>query len=253
MKRARWRKWSLRVVLAATVTLGSAVGWIHLTGNFATVVDGQVYRSAQMGASSLARAVRDHRARTVLNLRGYHPESAWYRDERGTTLGWGATQVDIALSSSEWMSRAQMKALVDVLGSCEKPVLLHCWHGSERSGLVSALAILLRDGSTLAEARAQFSARYLFVPCGDGVVTLRHLEQYEAWLGHNGRMHSPDVLRRWAAEGYVPGTPSRDQWPFDPYPLVVRTKPTPDGPIESKLWDERGRAAAARQREPVVR
>ncbi len=241
------------MVLAATIAVGSAVGWISLTDNFATVVDRQVYRSAQMGASHLARAVRDHRVRTVFNLRGYHPESAWYRDERGTTLGWGATQVDIALSSCEWMSRAQMNTIVDVLGSCEKPVLIHCWHGSERSGLVSALATLLREGSTLEEARRQFSARYLFVPWGDGVVTLRHLEQYEAWLGRHGLTHSPEVLRRWAAEGYVPGTPSRDQWPYDPYPLVVRTKATPDGPVESKLWDERGRAAAARQRERVVR
>jgi hypothetical protein len=241
------------VILAATITLGSAVGWVHLTGNFASVVEWQVYRSAQMGASSLARAVRDHRVRTVLNLRGHHPESAWYRAERGTTVGWGATQVDIALSSCEWMSRAQMKALVDVLGSCERPLLLHCWHGSERSGLASALAILLREGSTLAEARGQFSPRYLFVPWGDGVVTLRHLEQYEAWLGRKGQAHSPEALRQWAAEGYVPGTPSRDQWPYDPYPLVVRTKPTPDGPVESKLWDERGRAAALKQAGPAIR
>ncbi len=241
------------MVLAATVTLGSAVGWITLTDNFATVVDGQVYRSAQMDASGLARAVRDHRVRTVLNLRGYHPESAWYRDERGTTLGWGATQVDIALSSCEWMSRAQIKALVDVLGSCEKPVLLHCWHGSERSGLVSALAILVREGSTLAEARRQFSARYLFVPWGDGVVTLRHLEQYEAWLGRNGLAHTPEVLRRWAAEGYVPGTPSRDQWPYDPYPVVVRTRPTAGGFVETKVWDDRGRAAAVRPGAEAIR
>ena len=139
-----------------------------------------------------------------------------------------------------------MKMLVDVLDACDKPVLIHCWHGSERTGLVSALAILLRDGSTLAEARAQFSLRYLFVPWGDGIVTLRHLDQYAAWLASNGLAHTPDSLRRWAAEGFVPGTPSREQWPYDPYPLVVTTRPTPGGPVESKVWDERGRAAAAR-------
>jgi hypothetical protein len=240
-------------LLAATITLGSAVGWVHLTGNFAAVVDGQVYRSAQMGASALARAVRDHRVRTVLNLRGYHPESAWYRDERSTTIGWGATQVDIALSSCEWMSKAQMKALLDVLGSCDKPVLLHCQHGSERSGLASALAVLLREGSTLGDARAEFSARHLFVPLGDGVVMLRHLEQYEAWLAQKGLAHSPEVLRRWAAEGYVPGVPSRDQWPFDPYPLVVTTRPAQGEPVESKVWDERGRAAALKGDGPAIR
>lgn len=252
MKRARWRAWTLRVVLAGSVAIGSFVGWISLTGNFATVIPGRVYRSAQMGGPGLASTVRDHRVRTVLNLRGHHPESAWYRAERDATLAQGATQVDIALSSSEWMSRPQLRTVVDVLTTAEPPVLVHCWHGSERTGLVSAFAILLRDGSTLDEARAQFSARYLFVPWGDGVVTLRHLEHYEAWLGRNGLAHSPAAFRRWVSEGFVPGEPSREQWPYDPYPLVVTTRPTPGGPVETKVWDERGRTAS-RGAGPAVR
>jgi hypothetical protein len=139
-----------------------------------------------------------------------------------------------------------MKALLEVLDTCEKPVLIHCWHGSERSALASALAILLREGSTLAQARAQFSWRYLFVPWGDGVITLRHLEQYEAWLAQQGQPHSPALLKRWVNEGFVPGTPSREQWPYDPYPLTVTTRPTPQGPVETKVWDPRKRAEAPR-------
>ncbi len=252
MKRARWRTWALRVVLAGAVAVGAAVGWVHLTGNFAAVIPGQVYRSAQMGAPGLAKTVRDNRVRTVVNLRGHHPESAWYRAERDATLGQGATQVDLALSSSEWMSRTQLRTLVDVLETCEKPALIHCWHGAERTGLASALAVLMREGSTLGDARAQFSARYLFVPWGDGVVTLRHLEHYEGWLGRNGLAHSPGTLRRWVAEGFVPGEPSREQWPYDPYPLTVTTRPAPGGPVETKVWDERGRTAR-READPVVR
>jgi hypothetical protein len=82
MKRGRWRTWSLRLALAAAIATGSTIGWVGLTGNFATVVDGQVYRSAQMPSALLARTLRDHPVKTVLNLRGYHPESAWYRAER---------------------------------------------------------------------------------------------------------------------------------------------------------------------------
>lgn len=252
MRRARLRKWSLRILLAGAVAVGSVAGWVHLTGNFATVIDGRVYRSAQMRPGGLARTVRDREIRTVLNLRGHHPESAWYRGEREATLALGATQVDVALSSSEWMSRAQLRTVVDVLATSETPVLVHCWHGSERTGLVSAIAILLREGSTLDMARAQFSARYLFVPWGDGVVTLRHLEQYEAWLAKGGLAHSPRAFRRWVDEGFVPGSPSREQWPYDPYPLVVTTRPAEGGPVERKVWDERGRAAR-READPVVR
>lgn len=252
MKLRGLRKWSLRVVLATAAMVGSAVGWISLTGNFGTVIDGRVYRAAQMRASGLARTVRDHQVRTVLNLRGYHPESAWYRAERDATLGQGATQVDMALSSCDWMSRAQLRTLVDVLATSETPILVHCWHGSERTGLASAFATLLLDGSTLDRARAQFSACHLFVPWGDGVVTLRHLEQYEAWLGKGGLVHSPKAFRRWVDEGFVPGEPSREQWPYDPYPLVVTTRPTPEGPVERKVWDERN-SAARRGAASVVR
>ena len=61
-------------------------------------------------------------------------------------------------------------------------MLIHCAWGSERTGLVSAFAELLRPGSTLDDARAQFSLGYLFVRLGDGKVMAEHLDQYESWL-----------------------------------------------------------------------
>lgn len=204
---------------------GAFVAWMLLiSDNFGTVEPGGVYRSGQMGGASLANRVREHRVRTVLNLRGSHPESAWYRDERAATLGAGATQVDIPLSSCEWMSRAQARALLEVLEGAERPLLVHCFHGSERTGLVAAFAELLRAGSTLADAEAQFTARHMYFGFGDGVVTHRHLEAYEAWLRDQSLAHAPDLFRRWISAEYHPGRPSREQWAFDPYPLVVVTR-----------------------------
>ncbi len=195
-----------------------------ISDNFGTVEPGEVYRSGQMGAASLASKVREHRVRTVLNLRGSHPESPWYRDERAATLREGATQVDIPLSSCEWMSRAQARALLGVLETAERPILVHCFHGSERTGMVAAFAELLRPASTLADAEGQFSARYMYFGFGDGVVTRQHLELYERWLAHQGLGHSPDQFRRWLGAEYRPGEPSRERWEYDPYPLVVTTR-----------------------------
>ncbi len=202
------------------------IGWrFGLSDNFATVRPAALYRSGQMGAPALASALDRHRIKTVLNLRGSHPESAWYRAERAATLAAGATQVDIPMSSCEWMSRAQARALLEVLDSAERPLLVHCFHGSERTGLVAAFAELLRPGSTLADADAQFSMAYLYFGIGDGVVTHHQLVAYEDWLQANHLAHAPDQLRRWVRDGYEPGKPSREQWAFDPYPLVVTTKP----------------------------
>ena len=195
-----------------------------ISDNFGTVRPGELYRSAQMGAPSLSRALREHRIKTVLNLRGSHPESPWYRNERAATLEAGATQVDIPLSSCEWMSRAQARTLLEVLETAERPLLIHCFHGSERTGMVSAFAELLRPGSTLADAEAQFTVRHLYFDLGDGVVTRRHLERYEGWLKSKSLAHDSDHFRRWLRSEYRPELPNREQWNYDPYPLVVVTR-----------------------------
>ena len=244
MRLARARKWVLRPLIVVLTPIVLVVGWNFVTANFATVQPDRVYRSGQMHGWGLARTIHDQKIKTVLNLRGHHPEQPWYRAERAATLAAGAAQVDIALSSCEWMSRTQMRTLVDVLLTSDTPILIHCWRGAERTGLASAFLTLLKDGSTLEDARAAFSIKYLFVRAGDGVVTIEHFEQYEAWLKTNGLTHSPTVFRRWANEGYVPGKPGREQWPYDPFPLVVFTRDTPDGPVERKVWDDRGRPSS---------
>jgi protein tyrosine phosphatase (PTP) superfamily phosphohydrolase (DUF442 family) len=213
--------------VAVVLALAGFLGWNLATGNFATVRTGRVYRSGQLRAVDLGRIVREHGIKTVLNLRGAHPELAWYRAERSATLAAGATQVDVAMSSCEWMSRDQARMLMTVLDTSEYPVLIHCWRGAERTGLVAAMTELLRPGGTLATARGQFSPRYLFVRAGDGAVMLEHFERYVDWLGSQGQGHTPDRFRRWLAAGYRPGRPGREQWPFDPYPLVVVTHPAP--------------------------
>ena len=63
------------------------------------------------------------------------------------------------MSSCVWMSHAQLRTVIDTLDTAEYPLLLHCQWGAERTGLVSAFTELLRPGSTLEEARAQFSIR----------------------------------------------------------------------------------------------
>ncbi len=97
--------------------------------------------------------------------------------------------------------------------------------GFRPTGLVSAFAELLRPGSTLADARDQLSIRYLFVRINDGKVMAEHLDQYENWLQANRLTHDRASFLGWVDHGFQPGIPSREQWPYDPYPLVVITRP----------------------------
>jgi hypothetical protein len=219
-------RWAARLVVGLLAAGFLFVAWDQANSNFGTVQPGRIYRSGQMPAASLRRTIHDYNIRTVLNLRGPNRD-AWYRAERAATLDSGAAQIDIPMSSCVWMSRAQLSTLVETLDTAEYPLLIHCQWGSERTGLVSAFAELLRPGSTLADARAQFSIRYLFLRIRDGKIMAEHLDQYAAWLQAHGWKHEPARFRRWVRDGFRPQVPNREQWPYDPYPLVVVTRPAP--------------------------
>ncbi|ADV63982.1 hypothetical protein Isop_3424 [Isosphaera pallida ATCC 43644] len=236
--RPGWRVWAGRLMLLAGLAVAGFVGWRVAIGNFAVIEPGELYRSAQLSAAQLDRVIADHGIRAVLNLRGHNPDEPWYRNEVATTLKRGATQIDVAMSSCDWASRAQMNEIVRILETAPRPLLIHCWHGSERTGLVSALAILLRPGSTLEEAERQFSWRYLYVPFGDGVTTYAHLKQYKHWLERTRRPHTPETLKDWVGNHFRPGFPSREHWPYDPYPLSVITRVEPSSEARTAVNSE---------------
>ena len=218
-----------RVVIAVLSVLALVptgfFAWRWETSNFETLQTGRMYRSGQMPARTLVKTIQGHGIKTVLNLRGINVAEPWYRAERAAALGSGATLVDISMSSSQWMSRAQLKTLVRVLDTCDYPLLIHCQWGAERTGLVSAFAELLRPGATLDDARAQFSLYYMYLRVKDGKIMAEHLDQYEFWLNQHQVTHSPETFRAWIDHGFVPRSPGREEWPYDPYPLVVITRP----------------------------
>jgi protein tyrosine phosphatase (PTP) superfamily phosphohydrolase (DUF442 family) len=201
------------------------IAWDQANYNFGVIEAGRLYRSGQMPPTALAKTIHDYGIKTVLNLRGPNPESTWYPPELKASLSAGATQVDIPMSSCLWMSRHHLKTLIDTFDSAEYPMLIHCAWGSERTGLASAFAELLRPGSSLEQARSQFSLAYLFVRIKDGKVMAEHLDQYEHWLETAGIRHTPATFRRWAAEEFVPGKPNRENWRYDPYPSRIVTRP----------------------------
>ena len=165
MDRGRVRRVATVAALGMALPL-AYIGWNQLTFNFAIPQPGRLYRSGQMHPGILRGTLRKHGIRTVVNLRGPNHREAWYRDELAATLAAGATQVDIPLSSCVWMSRIQLKSLIEVLDTCEYPALVHCSWGSERTGLVSAVSELLRPGHSLSDARG--SAFGLVLVCQVG-------------------------------------------------------------------------------------
>ncbi|MGO9462832.1 MAG: tyrosine-protein phosphatase [Isosphaeraceae bacterium] len=238
----RLAKWLARIAAVIVLTAGSYVAWDQATYNFGTVQRGRIYRSGQMTAPALARTLGEYGIKTVLNLRGPNPKLAWYPAEREATLAAGATQIDIPMSSCVWMSRIQLRAIIEALETADYPILIHCAWGSERTGLVAAFAELLRPGATVRDARAQFALGYLFLRVNDGKIMAEHLDRYEDWLKAQGLVHGVASFKRWVNEGFEPGIPNREQWPYDPYPLMVITRP-PGWPVADPLASGAGAGA----------
>ena len=75
----------LKRLVVGTVALVAALALYLVgrqwTGNFHTLVAGEVYRSAQPTAEAIAAYSKAYGIRTILNLRGEKPHERWYRDE----------------------------------------------------------------------------------------------------------------------------------------------------------------------------
>lgn len=100
-------------------------------------INGRLYRSAQPTAAGF-QALESLGVRTVLNLRQYHDDD----DE--------ATGIDMVLKH-RWVNTGdfgdtEMLDALQTLATAASPVLVHCWHGADRTGTVIALYRMVCQG-----------------------------------------------------------------------------------------------------------
>ncbi|HEY3787719.1 MAG TPA: tyrosine-protein phosphatase [Urbifossiella sp.] len=182
--------------------LGESLRVFAFTNQHA-VIPGQVYRSAQLSPEQLRQTIEQRGIRTVINMRGICPDTDWYLGEVRTTHSANVSQEDLCFSAKRLPAPNEVRRLLEVLDRSERPILVHCQRGADRTGLVSTVAILLDTNATLGEARRQLWPRYGHVRGGRTVVIDEFFDFYEAWLA--GRPHSPELFRDWALHHYCPG------------------------------------------------
>ena len=121
-----------------------------------------VYRSNQPSASRLRRLQPKLALRNILNLRGKVAQG-FYLFEAEACAQLGITLNDLQMSAKTAPTRDQLQTLLGLLKTLEKPLLIHCKSGSDRTGLAAALYVLLIENRPIAEAQRQLSWRYLHV------------------------------------------------------------------------------------------
>lgn len=154
-------------VVAVGLTAGSGGaywGIVQYHGNFHAVREGEFYRSAQLTTNELQNVIRDHRIRSILNLRGAHPGQPWYDDEVAVSRALGVAHYDYGLSAYRIVTAQQMDQLLDIIRNAPKPLLVHCKSGADRAGLVSALYRFADERASAEQADRQLSLIYGHFP-----------------------------------------------------------------------------------------
>ena len=165
------------------------------------VVDYKIYRSGQLSHQSLESAIREKGIKTIMNLRGEAKDSPWYNEEKKTAIQHKVKLYDIRLSPHDLPKYQSIIEILDVLVTSEKPLLIHCYKGSDRTGLVSALALVLEKDLPLDELKKQFSIRYGVLPFTKSIGPLL-FSRYEAWIQKNKKTHSRNNLLYWLKQEY---------------------------------------------------
>lgn len=127
--------------------------------NFAQIAPG-VYRANQPSPKRLARYAQMG-IRTIVNLRG-EGDLPHHQFETEACADLGLQLICVGgLSARAAPQPAALKAAIDVLRQAEKPMLIHCKSGADRSALLSAIYLLVFENATVAQARKQFSPRFV--------------------------------------------------------------------------------------------
>ncbi|MEO0903503.1 MAG: dual specificity protein phosphatase family protein [Pseudomonadota bacterium] len=164
--------------------------------NFAKVSEG-VYRANQPDDKRF-EAYAAMGIKTVLNLRGVHKQPH-YLFEVESCERLGLNLVTVHLSARNAPKVEKLKQMLDAFDTMERPFLMHCKSGADRTGLAAALYLMVKEGRSVAEVRNQLSFRYLHIRRSSTGILDHFLDVYEA-----RNAQSPVNVRDWIENEYDP-------------------------------------------------
>lgn len=177
--------------LLLPILLGLAAG----CSGFRSVGEG-VYRAPQMHEDLLARTVMENEIRTIVCLRGSGRSS---RSSSRAAIGTDAAFWNVPMSATSLPRPEALAALWQIAEQAERPLLLHCRAGVDRTGLASAI-LVLHDTGDLELARDQLD----LIPYG-----------HVSWSATGAMDEVLELYAPHAAEGMA-----FPDWVADVYPAI---------------------------------
>lgn len=190
-RRRRSRLLGLVVLDILAVAAAGGIGFAawdsydeSVCARFRTVVASQVFRSSQPSPDHLREWQATYGIQTIINLRGER-DADDYRAERRACAELGLRLIDLEWSAVRLPGPAALSALLNALRTSERPILIHCAEGKDRSGVASTIAAMVLGGQDYDTARLQIGSKYRRqISYANGVLAL--LRGYEQHCDENG-------------------------------------------------------------------
>lgn len=115
---------------------------LELPGNFHKISD-DVYRAEQPTTKQLQN-LNELGFKTIINLRLMH-------SDRGRLTDTNLSEVWVRMRAGD-INDENMIEVLTAIAKSPKPILIHCWHGSDRTGVVSAMYRLVFQNWTKEQA-----------------------------------------------------------------------------------------------------
>jgi protein tyrosine/serine phosphatase len=131
--------------------------------NFHWVAKGEAARSAQPYLGCWRFYLTRNGIRSIVNLRGSHPQWGWWRTETRIAQELAIAHTDIAVNSRRLTDTARFVELIDFFDTAPKPFLIKCSGGQDRTSFVSALYLLHTQGWTAWDAAMAHFARFPYL------------------------------------------------------------------------------------------
>lgn len=164
--------------------------------NFDEVASG-VYRSNHPNSKRFT-AYAAMGIKSVLNLRG-QAQQPHYLFEVESCEALGLTLVNSQMAARRAPKVKELVHLLDSFERIEKPFLMHCKSGADRTGLAAALYLMLYHNTPLSEARKQLSFRYIHIRRTETGILDHFLDVYAARTAE-----SPIPVDEWIRSEYDP-------------------------------------------------
>ena len=136
--------------------------------------------------------------KTVLNLRGPAAQPH-YLFEVESCKALGLTLVTTQMAARRAPAVRELQGLLDAFATIERPFLMHCKSGADRTGLAAAIYLMLYEDAPLEVAQKQLSFRYIHIRRSETGILDHFLDVYAA-----RNAQSPIAIDEWIRTEYDP-------------------------------------------------